>query len=114
MTTPTLPSWSSTAATWEEMRPVRLALLLGVLILVATGPNAFAGTDQIEGVSEERIYISLAIYVSSVITVGAACYILGRWTKGRESAQEQLVRGHAELLDKVTSLERQMQERPDE
>ena len=104
-----LPLWSSTSATWEEMQPVRRALTLGVLLMVVTGPEAFAVTETLDGVTEERIYVSLVVYISSLITVAGAFYILGRWTKGREAAQDELAHNYADLLQKVANLEARTQ-----
>lgn len=99
-----LAAVSSPSASWEIAKRLRLIIILGLLVMVTTGSTALAGSDTLEGVSEERIFITLPIYVSSIITVGGACFLLGRWTKGRETAAADLMKDHEALKLEVGEL----------
>jgi hypothetical protein len=92
---------------WETVHRLRLVVVLSLLVMVTTGSTALAQTGHLEGVSEERIFITLPIYISSILTVGCACYLLGRWTKGRESEI-------GSLRAEVESLRKSIQDRPHE
>ncbi len=100
----TLSSWSSPSASWEDTRPLRRIIVIGLLVMVAAG-SATAGAVDIDGVDENHILITLPIYISSLMTVGGACFLLGRWTKAREGAHDDLARDNRAMAKRIAEIE---------
>lgn len=99
-----------THMTASTAREVMHTMVLALAVLVCTGTAAIAQTyPGLPGVSETGIYITLPIYVSSLIAVGSSCFILGRWTTnvtrdradlaGQQQRESKLLAGRIQQLE---------------
>lgn len=92
---------------WSQVRAVRLFVFAGLAGVALSGSTVVQQAAEGVGVTESEIAISLKVYISSLVTVGGACFILGRWTTRRETEQERLRKEVEQLHKIVTDLQRQ-------
>lgn len=66
----------------QTAREVAQTVTLALTVLVLTGAKTVEqmGPGVPPGVSETGIYITLPIYITSLLVVGTGCFTLGRWT----------------------------------
>lgn len=97
MTRPKSPSrlWDSE---WEAMKRIRLTAILSLIVMVSAGSNAIAsGASQLDGVSERSMFVTMPIYISSMLVAIGCAFTFGRWTSNRESENAQLAERIAHL-----------------
>jgi choline-glycine betaine transporter len=62
-------------------REVMHTVVLAMAVMAFTGTAAIAQTNSgLAGVSEAGIYVTLPIYITSLLVVGGGSFTLGRWT----------------------------------
>lgn len=105
MTTPNqaLPSWGIANMTWESAKRVRFVACLLLLVMLVSGPEAHAWSEQLEGVDQTRMFVGMTVYISSCITCLALGLALGKWSERRELQT-------AALSERVKALEAKLQD----
>jgi hypothetical protein len=91
--------WDPLTMSWQEAKRIRLLAVLSLIIMVLTGVDALANSEELLGVSEQAMFVTMPIYVSSVLVAVGCGFTFGRWTTKRE-------REHDILADKVERLEK--------
>ena len=95
--------------TLQTASEVAQAVTLALAVLTLTGASAVAqgGAEVGSGVSESGIFITLPIYVTSLMVVGAGSFTLGRWTSNLQRdllgainrQAEESIKAEAESLE---------------